>query len=535
MTMSTSETSLSQDVFEELAAATWRHIYGDDQSPPEMPTRSDIEESFKDGYLDGGISELNNRLMAIGTVQCDGKTLNAVVDKYPLDIPPALVMLSPHQNLILAITDEDTHILNRRALTLLFMDNIHGFWQEMRKHDSDLKHPIAPLIEEWFKLPVQIEPSKKRAGILPSSLKGARALEYLPGLAPEEAPLGNQGQEAMLPGLASIEGTIVPTAIVQTWARGGGTELNRGRGAPLSKRIFYEVLTEMSFDARRISGRKHIILTLRDLRDWLYPREDGKRHNFRPQRDIEKIRDALWEVDQMRIKVIPPGDKAPTNWRVIDVRAFPDPHLDSRVEFYIELPPGSSGGALIDRYAMRRYGLASAPQHSASLGLAYYWDKYGTYNGRRILATRPRVARDKDDNAVGTDGQVILDQRQRPVAGFSDERLIFLDEAGRPIQGRSQAECRKLAYRERNPAVDRYPVLFANDLLMLCYPESAADLTSNTSRKARNLRFKRLERGKDALGQMEDDGYCVIETAEGDLGEAGYRVMPTGWADFSLC
>lgn len=522
---------LTDELFLELAEATWHHLHEGDQKPPKLPklpTRYDLESALREGDLDDAIPEFNERIEA---------ALDATAHDPNMPIIKAskllTSMVTPGFDMMNLMKRTPTEIV--RFFIAAHFDAQHDLWYEAKKVNKELKHPIAPFVEEWFKLPARIEPARQRVGILPSSLRGARALEYLPGLAPEEAPLGSQGQEAMLPGLASIEGTIVPTAIVQTWARGGGTELNRGRGAPLSKRIFYEVLTEMSFDARRIPGRKHIILTLRDLRDWLYPREDGKRHNFRPQRDIEKIRDALWEVDQMRIKVIPPGDKAPTNWRVIDVRAFPDPHLESRVEFYIELPPGSSGGALIDRYAMRRYGLASAPQHSASLGLAYYWDKYGTYNGRRILATRPHVARNKDGSAVGADGQVILDQRQRPVAGFSDERLIFLDAAGRPVQGRSQAERRKLAHRERNPAVDRYPVLLANDLLMLCYPESAAGLTSSTSRKARNLRFKRLERGKDALGQMEDDGYCVIETAEGDLGEAGYRVMPTGWADFSLC
>lgn len=519
---------LTDELFHELAAATWRHLHEGDKKLPKMPTRDDLESALRNGDLDDAISEFNDRIEA---------ALDATAPDPDMPVintgKPFTRMVVPGLDMMNLIDKTPTEIV-RFFITANF-DAHHDLWYEAKQINNEIKHPIAPFVEEWFKLPARIEPERKRVGILPSSLKGARVLEFLPGLAPEEAPLGNQGQEAMLPGLASIEGTIVPTAIVQTWARGGGTELNRGRGAPLSKRIFYEVLTEMSFDARRIPGRKHIILTLRDLRDWLYPREEGKRHNFRPQRDIEKIRDALWEVDQMRIKVIPPGDKAPTNWRVIDVRAFPDPHLDSRVEFYIELPPGSSGGALIDRHAMRRYGLVSAPQHSASLGLAYYWDKYGTYNGRRILATRPSIARNGEGNAIGTDSQVILDQRQRPVAGFADERMVFLDAAGRPVQARSLTERRKLAVRERNPAVDRYPVLLADDILMLCYPESAADLNSSTSRKARNLRFKRLERAKDALDQMEDDGYCVIEPATGDLGEAGYRVMPTAWAEFGLC
>ena len=527
MAISDVEHPLTEEVFHELAAATWRHLQGADTDLPKMPTRSDLESALKNGDLDDAIPEFNERsgaALAATASDPDMPVINVGKPYTPL-VVPGLDMMN--------IMDKTPAEIVRFFVAASF-DAQHDLWCEAKEVNQKLKHPIAPFIESWFNLPVQVEPMGKRAGILPAGLRGARALGYLPGLAPEEAPLGNQEQEAVLPGFAAAEGTIVPTAIVQTWARGGGTELTRGRGAPLSKRIFYEVLTELSLDARRLKGRVRLDLTLRDLRDWLYPRDEGKRHNFRPQRNITQIRDALWEVDQMRIKVLPPGDKVPTNWRVIGVRAFPEAHLDSRVVFDIELPPGSSGGALIDRYAMRRYGLVSAPQHSASLGLAYYWDRYGTYNGRRILATRPRVARNEKGNALGVDGQVILDQRQKPVAGFSDERMVFLNGGARPVQARTLTERRKLAARERNPATDRYPVLLADDLLMLCYPESAATLNVNMSRKSRNLRFKRLERTKEALEQMEHDGYCVIESAEGELGEAGHRIMPTVWADFGL-
>ena len=520
MAASDAVTSLPEKVFKELAEATWRHIYKK-QGMPDMPTRSELEEALRNGELDDGIPEYLKRgqlALHLTAPSPDMPIVNVGASLTPVSLPGLGMFQTVDKG-----PEEIARIFIAATLNAQ-----HDLWCEAKKVRQNLKHPIAPFIEEWFKRPLQIEPLGKRSGVIPASLKGARALGYLPGLAPEDAPLGNQEQEAMLPGLVATEGTIVPTAIVQTWARGGGTELTRGRGAPLSKRIYYEVLTELSSDARHIPGRKRIVLTLRDLRDWLYPREGGKRHNFRPQRDIAKIRNALWEVDQMRIQVTPPGDKVPTNWRVIGVPAFPEAHLDSRVVFDIELPPGSSGGALIDRYAMRRYGLVSAPQHSASLGLAYYWDKYGTYNGRRILATRPRIARSAEGHAVGTNGYVLLDQRQRPVTSFSDERSVFLDDAGNPVQGRTLAERRKLAHRERNPATTRYPVLLPSDLLMLCYPESAAEVTGN-------LRFKRFERAKNALEHMEDDGYCVIEQAVGEMGEPGYRIMPTAWADFGLC
>ena len=48
-----------------------------------------------------------------------------------------------------------------------------------------------------------------------------------------------------------------------------------------------------------------------------------------------------------------------------------------------------------------------------------------------------------------------------------------------------------------------------------------------------NLRFQRLHRAKQALRAMDDVGYCVIEPAEGELGERAYRILPTDWSNFS--
>ena len=119
-----------------------------------------------------------------------------------------------------------------------------------------------------------------------------------------------------------------------------------------------------------------------------------------------------------------------------------------------------------------------------------------------------------------------MGQRDQPVAGFNDDRLVFLDASKRPVQGRALAERRGLAARERNPYANRYPVLLNQDILMLCYPADAAELTGN-------LRYQRLARAKQAIQAMEEVGYCIIEPAEGQFGERGYRILPTDWSSFS--
>lgn len=96
----------------------------------------------------------------------------------------------------------------------------------------------------------------------------------------------------------------------------------------------------------------------------------------------------------------------------------------------------------MDRQSMRRYGLVCAPQRSASLGLACFWDRYGTFNGWRILATRPKVARNHDSLAVDKkEGNAILDRRnEQPISGYIDRRLVFLDVDGNIVHERTPRE-----------------------------------------------------------------------------------------------
>ena len=521
MAISDVEHPLTKEIFHELAAATWRHLQGADTDLPKMPTRSDLESALKNGELDDAIPEFNERsgaALAATASDPDMPVINVGKPFTPM-VVPGLDMMK--------IMDKTPAEIMRFFVAASF-DTQHDLWCEAKKVNQKLKHPIAPFIESWFNLPVQIEPSKKRAGILPISMESAGALEYMPDFAPKEAPLGNQEGMGMLPGFAPVESTIIPGVLVQTWAAGGGKMVNSGRGAPVPLRIWFGLLTSIPYEARRVPGRKRITMTLRDLRDLIYFIPEGKRHHFNPKRDIARLRGDLWEVDQIRIRTILPGYKAPGLWRPVGVTLMPEADLDSPIIFDVELPPGSVGGAMIDRSAMRYFGVKSPPQYAAAIGLPYYWDKFGTHRKgtKPIQATRPTVLRNKEGLALGADSQVLLDQRDQPVAGFNDDRIVFMDASKRPTQGRTLAERRRLAARERNPYADRYPILLDNDMLMLCYPADATELTGN-------LRYQRLNRAKEAIQAMEEVGYCISEPAEGEFGEQGYRILPTDWSSFS--
>ena len=124
---------------------------------------------------------------------------------------------------------------------------------------------------------------------------------------------------------------MIPTTMVFTYPAGGGQAKTRRHGAPLSMRIFYDVLTALPHDGRRGQGKWRLEFTLRDLRAWLYPSVEGRPTSFKMRRHLERIRAALWEVGNMRIERTLPGDAVPSLWLPIAVRAMPVPDLDSPV------------------------------------------------------------------------------------------------------------------------------------------------------------------------------------------------------------
>lgn len=409
--------------------------------------------------------------------------------------------------------DERTWINALETILIVFTERM-----TMQK---DIKHPIAPLVRAMLHSTsrASLNPSPSRHGIIPNPLQGARALGYLPK--PPESPDPTPGAQtqAMLPKFDAGQGSIVPTGMVYTYHAAGGPIRSRGRGAPLPKRLFYEVLSSLPQEGRSIQGRWELACTLRDLRDWLYPTRNGKPTKFVMNRHLNGIIAALHEVSNMRVRVTPAGDEAPTNWLPIAVRALPEPNLASRVLFDINLPPGSSGGALIDREMMRHYGLISAPRHSACLGLVYYWDKFGTKNGRRVLPTRPVIARDSRGVPIDQNGAPILTPKGLPVQGYNDARIVFLNDAGDRILLPTLAQTRAAAARERNPAIEFYPLLTDADLLLLCYPEDANTLPESSKRVY-------LHRAKKSLQSMQDDGYCVIDAERIRNGEERWRIAP---------
>lgn len=527
----TSQELLTDNLFTALAKRVW-HVYVKEPKdfqtePPELPTREVLAKSIVDGELDQAFAEYDRRIAAIHEVrqlQTDAQLVKLQIGT--LDYFVARELFNKELD---ELSDEQKSVMKdlHRKIVAGGLDAAHEIWVDARESSSDLKHPLSPLIEGWFKRPKSLVLTLERIGIVPTPFKGSRYVGYLPTPPSERQELGLvSGSEPLF--FPAPTSTFIPTSIIETWTSTGDGERKGDGGAPLDLRLAMEILSDVPPEHRRAAEPFRIDMTLGNLVDRLYYRQEGQRSSFNPKRHTPAILAALQALDYYRIPIVLPGYEKSTKWRAFNVVGEPSADLGSPVVIFLILPPGSAGGAAINRVALRNYGAKSAPKYRAALGFAYLWDTYGThpFSGRPIQATRPRVARNVEGHPVGIDGQVLLTGKGKPVgSAFNDPRLLFLNDAGRCVVGQTLPESRRLAARERNPSVDKYPVLAPYDLLVAFYPQKAHALQGADRRL-------HLHRSRKYLHQMADDRYCVIETATDAVGEPGYRVLPTEWNSF---
>ena len=365
------------------------------------------------------------------------------------------------------------------------------------------RHPIAPLVAAWQRRAVQVEADLRPHAILPEPLRAARRehADQLPLGLDLAGPLGSlrPAEQTLLPFEELTQSSaIVPVLPLALYDLAGGTMQTRGRGAPVAQRLFFEALMSVGRLDRVPGQTARVEVTYRDLVRWLWPNLHGRAWDRR--RHLPALHRALLELDDMRIE----ADRQ--RWRMVGVLALPTAATrpDDPAVFRVEHLPGSGHGPMIDRDALRRWGLASAPAWRSFLRLAYVWDKAkAANNGARIYATRPVVARGPGGVILGANDRPLRDRRGAVVKDWSDPRAVHLGANRKPTGAGNPP-----AY-ERNPAADRVPVLGPDDLIRLAFD---GDLDTN--------RRKRLHLARKVAAAFEADGSMAVE-ADG----AGLRLI----------
>ena len=512
-----------RDVFEELALSTWEvRLNGNSAHMPQLPSSFDFLHAI---HQDDLIERYPECLDLIQTI-VDAYSLHRDA-QLPPNIEEATIEFShmaasfdksrSSDKSVLILTDPDSDPLSFIIANGLRL--FHAAWEEMVQYVPTLKHPMAPLVEAWFKLPQRVEPVRKPTGIAPrfAAIRDRRHEHILPEQLPDLP--GPQGTlTAYLPGLEPRPQRIIAAPELHLFDYAGGKSMKKGRAAPTSLRLFFELLMSVPLDARDSECRLDV--SLRELRDWLYPaveRADGKlRSSYKPSKHLPLIHKGIHEVHNLYVEVTPTGAKAPETWHPIVARSRPLRDLESQTRFLIDLPPGSKRGALIDRRVARVLGLTSALHYRAYISLCYFWDAYGhTKNGKRELqSTRPRVARNSNGLIVNRQGMPMLDRAGKPIERW--KQGIPLDIDSRPTNWEHAA-------RELNPeALRRYPVLTDEDLVDLCYSTLDGEIATG------NQLIDRRRKAKNALRNMSDQGYIIIaEDVVSPSGDRkGWQILP---------
>ena len=350
------------------------------------------------------------------------------------------------------------------------------------QHSGGTGFCLSPLIYEWLNSqPKVVGPNRRSTAIIPSPAK-VRDLVQMTEL-PVASGLTSLGP--MTEGMA-----LLPTfehnranPLLLLYDASGIAPSYGDNEVPAPFRLW--MLGVMAASIGPYHQFHRVRLTLRDMSEWLWPR------GWHRGRDIPKLRQAL----QRLVYLYMPWERA--LWLSVRPVALPgeETRLDDLLYLDVQLPPGSEQGPMISRAHLSGYGAESAKKFRGYLAASYYLDTYGTRKGRIIQATRPEVLRDEQGQILGADGKPLRDRRGRLVDRYTDPRAV------------------RTGKRERNPMVDRYPVLGAKDILRLVSPLGVDDR-------------KNRKRARETLEALATDGVILLEEGRTRSGEGGLRILP---------
>ena len=245
-------------------------------------------------------------------------------------------------------------------------------------------YPWNKLVRWWHEEePIEINETNDRPDpILPAPLIMVKRDSQLARLYSPAARLVRQKDgQAYLPGFAPGEewGSKQPCLPLALYDLGVKNAKYPGRGAPIALRLFVETILSVPQEYR--SDPRGVWLPPARLRDWiplLYGNQGLKR--YRPSSQWPRIRSAFESLLNHESRIPwynPETDEGGARLVVMPVDIPRDGRLDDWVRFIVSLPPGSEKGPLIDRYALRKAGLNSAPAYRMALALSFTWHDRG--------------------------------------------------------------------------------------------------------------------------------------------------------------
>ena len=337
-----------------------------------------------------------------------------------------------------------------------FAELAHLTWQEAVKRVKGLKHPLAPLIGAWQSGPLEVEAVRDTSGNLRSDTIAPRIAMRETGartdrlyLLPAHTGLDGEGGQIALPGFgANKRVSRIPVLPVELYDLGVQAGVSRGGngGAPIPARMLVKLAAAPSTSVRH--GERFVTynITLRDLRDALYPPErlDGSSRRQRSVRYIwPHIHNAIRVINQeARIPILDPKSGYGHYHHLVRINEnFGRIDLNMPVEVVLDIPPEVYGGVQLPT-RLDQWGAESAPAYRALIGLSFLWHEPGRTHapkGGRWLRKTGLDPYDplSDDDAIALAYPSSMTANRRELGRRAWDALLNLEEHGElRIEGR---------------------------------------------------------------------------------------------------
>ena len=337
-----------------------------------------------------------------------------------------------------------------------FAELAHVTWQEAVKSLKGLKHPLAPLIGAWQSGPVEVDPVRDTSGQLRADTivpriamreSGSRTDRlYLP---PAHASVDGEGGQIALPGFGGGQRKsripVLPVELYDLGVQAGASRGGNG-GAPIPARMLVKLAAAPSTSVRHGGRFVTYNITLRDLRDALYPPErlDGSSRRQRSVRYIwPHIHNAIRVINQeARIPIIDPKSGYGHYHHLVRINEnFGRIDLNMPVEVVLDIPPEVYGGVQLPT-RLDQWGAESAPAYRALIGLSFLWHEPGRTHapkGGRWLRKTGLDPYDplSDDDAIALAYPSSMTANRRELGRRAWDALLNLEEHGElRIEGR---------------------------------------------------------------------------------------------------
>ncbi len=272
-----------------------------------------------------------------------------------------------------------------------FAELAHLAWEEAEKTVPDIKHPLAPLIHAWQEGPMEVLPVRDADGqlrgdtIMPRiSMRESGTQADRLYLTPAHIGVDADGAQSVFPGFeqgnVARRIPLLPVNLYDLGVEAGEARGGRG-GAPIPARMLVKLASAPSVSVRHGERFVTYSITLRDLRDALYPPEflDGRPRRARSVGEIwPRIRQAIRIINnEATIPVLDPKTGYGYYHSLLRINEnFGRIDLDMPINVVLDIPPEVEGGVQLPK-RLDMWGAESAPAYRALIGLSFLWHEPG--------------------------------------------------------------------------------------------------------------------------------------------------------------